>query len=193
MPRTKEQFEGIRKNKIALIKQSAMELFASEGYLSTSIAKIAQSANISKGLMYNYFKSKEDLLQSIVRDGVNETFEAFDRNKDGRLTTDEFEYYVRQNFILIKEKREFYKLLYTIMLQPNVHEIITSVQNDISTKVLTIANEYFEQNFEDPQTELILFSSLMKGLSMQYVFAPEYISDEMIEKAVQRILEFYKR
>jgi len=193
MPRTKEQFEEIRKDKINLIKQVAMELFASEGFVQTPISKIAKAANISKGLMYNYFESKEELLKAIVRDGVNEPFESFDRDGDGHLSTEEFEYYVRQSFIQTKKNKEFYKLLYTIMLQPNIHDIIIEISNDISTKVLKVANEYFSTRFDDPQTELILFSSVMKGLNMQYVFAPEYMTDEMVEKAINRIIENYKK
>lgn len=193
MPRTKKQFEEIRNEKINLIKQVAMELFATEGYMQTSIAKIAKTANISKGLMYNYFKSKEELLKAIVCEGVNDVFESFDRNKDGHLTTEEFEYYVRQNFIQMKKKQHFYKLLFTILLQPNVHSIISQVQNDISARVLAISNEYFQNRFEDPQTEFILFSSIMKGLSMQYVFASDYLQDDLLEKAIERILKYYKK
>lgn len=193
MPRTKEQYEEIRKEKINLIKQVSMELFAAEGYMQTSISKIAKAANISKGLMYNYFESKEELLKAIVTEGISDAFESFDRDGDGHLSSEEFEYYVRQNFVKIKERREYYKLLYTILLQPNISSIIDHIRNDISTKVLLIANEYFQAHFDDPHTEFILFSAAMKGLSMQYVFAPEYMTDAIIEKAINRIIDNYKK
>ncbi|HRW21852.1 MAG TPA: helix-turn-helix domain-containing protein, partial [Bacteroidales bacterium] len=61
-PRTPEQFEEIRLSKHKLILDTAMKLFASSGYHNTSISKIAKEAGISKGLIYNYFDSKEDLL-----------------------------------------------------------------------------------------------------------------------------------
>jgi len=48
------------------IKQAALELFAHHGYHSTSISQIAKEANVSKGLVYNYFDSKEELLRHIV-------------------------------------------------------------------------------------------------------------------------------
>ncbi len=193
MPRTKEQFKELRQEKINKIKQVAMELFASEGYIQTSISKIAKAANISKGLLYNYFESKDDLLKCIVSEGVQDVFESFDIDGDGHLSTDEFEYFVRQSLKNTIERKEFYKLLYTIMLQPNVHDIIANVQNDISIRVLTVANEYFQTRFDDPQTEFLLFSSMMKGLSMQYVFADGYITDEMMEKSITRILDYYRK
>ncbi len=47
MPRTKEQFEKIRKETRAKILNTALELFAKKGYSNTSISEIAKSAKIS--------------------------------------------------------------------------------------------------------------------------------------------------
>jgi AcrR family transcriptional regulator len=47
------------------ILEAALELFAYEGYHSTSMHKVAKHAGVSKGLLYNYFEGKEDLLKRI--------------------------------------------------------------------------------------------------------------------------------
>ena len=70
-PRTNQQFEEIRKSSKEKILKVALELFAKKGYHATSISKIAQRAKISKGLMYNYFASKEKLLDEIIQKGFN--------------------------------------------------------------------------------------------------------------------------
>ena len=67
-PKTKEQYEEIRQRSIAAIKEAALELFAHNGYHSTSITHIHKKAGISKGLLYNYFDGKEDLLHVIIMD-----------------------------------------------------------------------------------------------------------------------------
>ena len=66
MPRTEEQLNQIRKDRKQAIMDTALEVFASHGYESTSISMIAKKAGVSKGLMYNYFESKEDLLAHIM-------------------------------------------------------------------------------------------------------------------------------
>jgi AcrR family transcriptional regulator len=43
------------------IIQSALELFASKGFYSTTIPDIASAVKISVGSMYNYFTSKDVL------------------------------------------------------------------------------------------------------------------------------------
>jgi AcrR family transcriptional regulator len=48
------------------ILEAALELFAYDGYHTTSISKVARKANVSKGLIYNYFESKEELLKSML-------------------------------------------------------------------------------------------------------------------------------
>ena len=53
-PRTEQQFEEIRESKKKLILETALELFASEGFHTTPISRIASEAGISKGLLYNY-------------------------------------------------------------------------------------------------------------------------------------------
>ena len=50
-----------------LIIQSALELFASKGFYSTTIPDIASSVKISVGSMYNYFTSKDVLAKEIIK------------------------------------------------------------------------------------------------------------------------------
>ena len=119
-PRTPEQFEEIREEKKRLIMEVALELFANEGYHTTSISKIAKKAGISKGLMYNYFESKEDLLKQITLNGIQEILEAFNPNKDGVLTKEEFIFFIKSSVIMVKGQMNFWKLYFSLMAQPQV-------------------------------------------------------------------------
>ncbi|MCA1062609.1 TetR/AcrR family transcriptional regulator (plasmid) [Cytobacillus spongiae] len=47
------------------ILESAVDLFAEYGYNQTSMQQIAESVGISKGSLYSFFQSKEDLIISI--------------------------------------------------------------------------------------------------------------------------------
>ncbi|MDR0507129.1 MAG: TetR/AcrR family transcriptional regulator, partial [Dysgonamonadaceae bacterium] len=89
MPRTKEQYEQIRSEKRKIIQETALQCFATEGYLATSINQIARTADISKGLLYNDFDSKEDLLNSIMDDIVEEFENMIDPNNDGIVSEEE--------------------------------------------------------------------------------------------------------
>ena len=44
------------------IRQTAIELFRQHGFVGVTIEMICRKAGVSKGLFYNYFPSKEDLM-----------------------------------------------------------------------------------------------------------------------------------
>jgi TetR/AcrR family transcriptional regulator, fatty acid metabolism regulator protein len=52
-------------NKKSLILRVANAIFVENGFERASVSQIAKRANISDGNIYNYFKSKEDILFSI--------------------------------------------------------------------------------------------------------------------------------
>jgi len=58
---------GDRDNRREAILDVATEIFLSEGYASTSMSTIAARLGGSKGTLYNYFKSKEELFEAYVR------------------------------------------------------------------------------------------------------------------------------
>ena len=119
-PRSEEQFEEIRVEKRQLILDTALELFANYGYHTTSVSQIAKKAKISKGLMYNYFDSKEHVLKEIIEIGFNETYQILDPNKDGILEVDEMEFFIDKTFELLKKNVEFWRCYFKISFQSDV-------------------------------------------------------------------------
>lgn len=47
------------------VQQAAVELFAEKGYAPTSVQEVVARAGVTKGAMYHYFRSKDDLLFGI--------------------------------------------------------------------------------------------------------------------------------
>lgn len=66
MPRTKEQFEEMRRATADKIQAAAGRLFAKKGLAGTSVQDIADEAGISVGLVYRHYKSKEALFGEMV-------------------------------------------------------------------------------------------------------------------------------
>ncbi len=75
MPRTKEVFESMRETTRLKIEAAALSLFARKG-LSVTMDDIAKEAEISKGLIYNHYISKEALITELVRQAVNKSAQA---------------------------------------------------------------------------------------------------------------------
>ncbi|WP_180270830.1 TetR/AcrR family transcriptional regulator [Sporanaerobium hydrogeniformans] len=65
--------EEQKKARRELIMQKGLELFIEKGFTATKIADIATAAEMSTGLMFHYFESKEALCEEIVKLGLSGT------------------------------------------------------------------------------------------------------------------------
>jgi AcrR family transcriptional regulator len=71
VPRVKEQFDVMRSATKEKIFAAGLQLFSYKGLAATSIQEIANLAGMSVGLMYHYYKSKEELFTELVETAVN--------------------------------------------------------------------------------------------------------------------------
>jgi AcrR family transcriptional regulator len=190
-PRTPQQFEEIREEKKDLISQVALEFFANEGYHSTSISKIAKKAGISKGLMYNYFESKDDLLKAIIFQGFQDFMKFFDPNNDGILTKKELLHFITQFFKTIKDNVVYWRLFFSLMVQAPVLKLFESELWAIFDPFFKMLYNYFESaGYEEPQAEVYFFQSTMDGVGMTYVSDPENYPIDAVEK---KIIKMYSK
>ena len=184
-PRTPEQFEELRESRRQQIMDAALELFAQEGYASSSIAQLANHTGISKGLMYNYFESKGALLVAIIEDGISEFLDYFDPDHDGVLTTEELTGFIRKVFSSIRENQQFWTLYINIVIQPRVKEFLDGEPfRNVMDQYGPMLMAYFkEMGFEDPALEMLTFSALIEGFGVLMVYA--YPSVELPDKLLQ--------
>ncbi|MBI9063400.1 MAG: TetR/AcrR family transcriptional regulator [Marinilabiliaceae bacterium] len=192
-PRTKESFEKIRTEKKALILDAALELFASEGYHVTSVSKIAQAAGISKGLIYNYFESKEEILETLVFTTMEELLDMIDPNKDGVMTDEEFVYMIDMNFKWLEANSDFLKLYFAMMLQPTVLKLVEVKLMELTIPVFKVISNYFDsKGCENPMIEARYLNSLLDGININYAIDPTSIPlDAMKQKVLQQYAPYY--
>ncbi|NMP24707.1 TetR/AcrR family transcriptional regulator [Sulfobacillus harzensis] len=78
MPRTESANQAIRERRQAQIRSVAARLFAHQGYVGTRIDEIAHAVAMSKGLLYHYFGSKEELYTTLVDRASRGTVQLFE-------------------------------------------------------------------------------------------------------------------
>lgn len=64
------RFQRRKEDRPAEITDAAMRTFAEKGYDATRVDDVARRAGVSKGLLYLYFKTKEELFKAVVRSFV---------------------------------------------------------------------------------------------------------------------------
>jgi TetR/AcrR family transcriptional regulator, fatty acid metabolism regulator protein len=60
-----------------LLLDAAVRVFARAGYHGSRVGDIAEEAGVAHGLLYHYFSSKEEVLQTIFRENWGELIERF--------------------------------------------------------------------------------------------------------------------
>jgi AcrR family transcriptional regulator len=208
-PRSHLQFEEIREEKKTLIMDVALEHFSDVGFQATTINHIARHAGISKGLMYNYYNSKEALLAAIMDRSLSEIYLNFNPDQDSMLTTEEFELFIRKVFNLFREKRQFWKLFFRIMLQRGVYEKIFDKKSDsitvsgmplkeFSENMILLLTDYFKRRQDtsgpgyDPVVEMLMFSNTLKGFALTYIFSSEVYPEDYFEKMIEALIKKYR-
>ena len=190
----------------------ALEHFANHGYHHSTINQIAKKAGISKGLIYNYFDGKEDLLTEIIERSMNDFSSHFPPDVDSQMTEQDFELFVRKFFLILKEKIEFWRMFFQLVIQKDVREHflkpyldpVNSVQsiygngnNTLLAIISKMLTDYFIRKKErkpadyDPTLDMNMFIYTIEGFARITAYLDE-IDENYYDKTINRIIELYK-
>ena len=188
-PRTSEQFGEIRENKRRKILDSAIECFATKGYHAVSISELAAHAGVSKGLMYNYFKSKDELLKCIFSEIMEVMMALIDKDQSGEIDKKSLLQYFERLISHLKSNLILWKMYMAIFSQPAVQLILSEEIQAASTRPLEMVERYFKkQGYKKPGLEVAFLSTLISGVTYEYIADPEHYPLDQIKK---RIISLY--
>ncbi len=182
-PKSKEQIKVLKDIKKRQILDASLELFARKGFHATTVEEIAKKAEISKGLVYNYFKSKEEILQSICYEAYDNFQKLFDPDKDGVLTPEECEFFLNSFLELISSKTTYWRLFYSLSLQPEVMELFnTDFYQEVADKSIFILSQYLKKcGFKNPEVEANILHFIFDGMNINYLTNPSLVNIEQFK------------
>lgn len=188
-PRTSSQYEVIRQEKRKVILETALELFAEYGFHATSISTIAKKAAISKGLVYNYFESKNDVLEEIIDQGFHQVHDLLDPNKNGVLTDEEFISFLEKSLSMVQNNQRYWKLYFALMLQPVVSENLSEKYASAGEPMFRMMYEFIaSKGSSDPEGDLMIISAMLEGTFLYAIAAPDIFPiNQMKEKVIDGI------
>ena len=186
-PRTEKQIEKLKQEKELLILKSALLLFSEKGYGNTSMQSIAINSKVSKGNLYNYFESKEDLLEGVLLYGLNQMIELFDK-KSSVQSEEEFSQTILTNFEMIKSNDAFWKLYYNLVAQPKVYTLFNKVFLPFFEQYMNLFERYFKSKGDkNPAATALLLGSSIDGISLGYIMMGDnYPLDEVVNRLIEK-------
>jgi len=187
-PRTDKQNKDIRQKMELQILNAALDLFASDGFEGTSMQSIAKEAGVSKGNLYNYFESKQELLKGVLLHGLDQLSEVMEASSLELLTEEAFEGAIRVNFELIRSNKVFWKLYYNLFAQPKVQVLFSEIFNPFLEQYLEIFELYFENKGDkNPKTTALLLGSTLDGVSLGFLMMGDaYPLDDIVDQIIMK-------
>ena len=192
-PRTKDQFKKMRSESKIKIVNAALFLFANKGYNATTISEVAKKAGVSKGLMYNYYNSKEDLLEEVVKMNIEEGVQigenwitSFKDSPKEEVIDQIFDLF----FDLMEEKKDLMKLSFALAFQvtemPKIQNII---YNSFSRALEMMGQLLVVIGINENEVSKKLLAAQMDGIVLhRFVLGEEYD----LESVKQGLKEKYK-
>jgi AcrR family transcriptional regulator len=163
------------------ILTSALELFANQGFGSTSVKAIARQAGVSQGLMYTYFTSKDDLLRAIFHEGLEDVWSTLPAGTPADPLA-AIEGVLRASFALVGQHEHLWRLLYALRVQPEVTARIGVELDAWGSATLAELRRLCElAGLERPEVEARLLFAVIDGANQHRTLSSEpYPVEELI-------------
>jgi AcrR family transcriptional regulator len=196
MPKSKEQYEEMRLKSKSAILDAAMRLFVTRGYHATTTGAIAKEAGVAMGLMYHYYKSKEDLLLSIIEEHLDDLFKSaagqIDFQKTPGLT--EVRMIIDALFRAISQRSDSWRLIITIMFQQDVSTDAKHMVEGLMMHQNSLYEAYFQgigalRPKESAQTVTAIIhgailSFAMSGQTEEFQLVKEHVLEKLLLSGV---------
>lgn len=157
------------------IIDSATELFYKHGFDKTSVSQIVLHAGVSKGLVYHYFKNKDDLLREIYSSTTKRIFEINDSAQKNANPKKQLLHLIEQIFQQLESDKLFFRFNLSLMFQPSTRELLRDLIKERSSylykSVLTL---FSELGSEDPELSSYIFIAEIDGIALDYLSVFEH-------------------
>lgn len=185
------------------ITAAAFAAFAEKGFTATKVEEVARRAGVSKGLLYLYFKTKEELFKAVIRSVVapriDELTRTLDRSDLGA------EAFIRGPLLAFMQRLPGSRASIVIRLMiseaPRHPDLVDYYWDKVASRGLAALRQVLERGVESGEfresavTELpqLFVAPVMMSIVWGTVFAERSLdTDRPIETQVDMILSYIK-
>lgn len=148
----------------------SLDLFTRKGYENTTITEIMQAAQLSKGGMYHYFSSKEEILDAVIEYGLQREITRIKESLSKLPTEEKLIFFIKDNdFSVFTQKLLHYKdNSYNSLVAYRIREKNISLCTPIISNIFEegISAGIYDSQYPDAMAEI--FMLLMKAVSEKH-------------------------
>lgn len=176
--------------------RAAEEVFGKKGYYDASIVNIAQEAKVGQGTFYNYFPSKKDIFDELIRMYSRELRLTIKAEMEGATSYEDAQRKGFQAFFnWVKNRRNLYSIVQQAVVVDQ--EMYRWYYDKLATgflKSLSAGIKAGEFKEIDKETAAYCLMSIGQFLGMRWVFwEGENVPEEAFDTAMTLIFEGLKK
>ena len=200
---TEPRFRRRKEDRPQEITEAALAAFAEKGYAATRVDEVARRAGVSKGLLYLYFKTKEELFKAVVRSLVMPRIDALTASINTSDTS--VEEFLRGPFLEFVKKLPGSPVAIVIRLLiaegPKHPDLVQFYWDNVVSRGLATVNELLERGVERGEFRRTRANEMPHLLIMPVVFSVVFKllfeqqsldTDKLIETHVDMLLAHMK-
>ncbi len=148
------------KDKKQKILESALKLFANEGFVAVSTSKIAKEAEVSEGLIFRHYKSKKGLLEAVLAMGVEKIQGYFEPIISEKFPSETIRKTIELPFLVDESEYHFWKLQFKLKW-----EIEYSSSQKTAPLITKLSWAFTELGYKEPKKEAELLNHIIESIS----------------------------
>lgn len=179
-----------------IIAKAAISCFTKQGITSTSIQDIANEANVSKSLVFYYYKNKENLFADLVKKQQIENLEEIKKVIEKcNNPLDQFKNIIDKIFSHIKDKNhlDLIKIVHEEFMKNSLNHIKNEIEQYVKESINLISNvidRCIEQGyFRKINSKLMTINifSFMFFLTQELIYSNRTIKEEEVKQFFQNL------
>jgi AcrR family transcriptional regulator len=172
----------MREQSRAAILSAALEVFGEKSFAGSTTAAVAERAGVSKGLVFNYFPSKDALLQALVEKMLAEALDFWDDQPWQGTPREQLLTWVDTAVAQVLRRPGFYRLYFSLALQPGGSAAVEGALAGLAVRLgnyLRRAEALLQSAGSDqPTLDARLLQCAINGLAQVIVTSPAFTGED---------------
>ncbi len=197
------RYQRRKKDRPQEITEAAFLAFAEKGYAATRVEEVARRAGVSKGLLYLYFKTKEELFKAVIKSVVIRRVDALITTLENtELSSEEFLRGPLLEFMKSVPGSPVSVVIRLLISEGNRHpDLVDYYWENVVSKGLAAISRFIERGVQRGEfratavSELpqLLLAPVMLSVIWRLLFATRDLdTDKLITTHIDMILAYIK-
>jgi AcrR family transcriptional regulator len=193
-----------KENRKGAILKAARKLFFEKGFKSVTVDSIAKKAELSKGAVYLYFKSKDEIYSQILLNDIDKFHEMVSGLLEGDGKASDMLIQLSSIYVdFFLKDRELFRILITFMLHANHSNLPDDLRYHIiksTNKTIDVIEQIFRHGIDNGEFSPSInvrqirnaLWGLLNGIVSLYIFiGSESRREELIRSTINASLDIF--